>query len=97
MVTTFLDFRRKEVISVKNGMKIGYVDDIRFHTQSAEVESIVVFGRLRFFGLFGRDEDIIIKWCNIKSIGDDIVIVDCDFGPGPSCPPKRWGGFGRRN
>ncbi len=92
MVTTFLDFRRKEVISVKNGMKIGYVDDIRFHTQSAEVESIVVFGRLRFFGLFGREDDLVIPWKEIEVIGEDTILVRTD-----EIQPVKRTGKGRLN
>ncbi len=75
MVSHFSDFRRKEVVSVKNGMKIGYVDDIVFDTDSAAVQSVVVYGRPRFFGLLGRSPDLLIPWADIQVVGEDIILV----------------------
>ncbi len=70
-----MEFRKKEIINMTNGMKIGYVDDLVFDTDSAQVESIVVFGRPRFFGLFGRSEDMLIPWKDIEIIGEDTILV----------------------
>lgn len=93
MICRLCDLRYKDVINIHDGRRLGCVCDVEFDTANACVLTIVIYGRLRCFGLFGRDEDIIIKWCNIKSIGDDIIIVDCDFGvcgnPG-NCPPRRF-------
>lgn len=88
MTSRFMDFRKKEIINVKNGMKIGYVDDVVFDTDKAVITSIVVYGRLRFFGLFGREEDMLIPWEDIEIIGEDTILVKND----PSCyshkPPR---------
>lgn len=75
MTGRFMDFRKKEIISVTNGVKIGYVDDVVFDTQTAQVLSVVVYGRARFFGLFGREEDILIPWEDIEVVGEDTVLV----------------------
>ena len=56
------DLRSKYVINVRNGCKLGYVDDVEIDTVSAGVNSIVIRGKLRFFGILGREEDIIIPW-----------------------------------
>ena len=37
--------------------------------------SIVIYGRLRFFGLFSREEDIVIPYDEIKVIGSETVLV----------------------
>ncbi len=71
----FGEFRKKEIIDVSDGAKIGYVDDIIFDTKTADVLSIVVYGRYRFFGLFGRDDDMIIDWNDIEIIGTDTILV----------------------
>ena len=47
----------REVISVLDGSRIGYLGDIEFDTQQAALTAIVVYGRPRFFGLFGREND----------------------------------------
>lgn len=79
MVCRFNDLRCKEVICIKNGCRIGYVDDLEFDTCTAKVCRIIVFGRGRFFGLFGRDDDFVINWCDIEVIGEDTILVSCDY------------------
>lgn len=67
--------RNKEVINIKDGTRIGCVDDIEVDTSCAKLVSIIVFGRLKLFGLLGREDDIIIKWCDIEVIGEDTILV----------------------
>lgn len=74
----FGDLRCKEVINIKDGTRIGFVDDIEFETCTAKILRIIVYGRARFFGLFGRDDDVIIDWCDIEVIGTDTVLVRFD-------------------
>ena len=42
-----------------------------------KVCAVVVPGRGRFFGLFGRSDDFVIPWNAIRRVGDDIILVDC--------------------
>ena len=79
MTCCFEDLRNKEIIHVKSGSKIGYVDDVIFETRTAKVCDLVVYGRARFFGLFGRDDDFIIPWGDIDIIGEDTILVSCDL------------------
>ena len=44
--------------------------------QQAALTAIVVYGRPRFFGLFGRENDCVIPWSAVKTIGEDAVLVD---------------------
>ncbi len=69
------ELRHKEVIDRQSGCRLGYVDDVEIDTVSARLMSIIIYGRPRFFGLFGRCEDIIISWDNIELIGEDTIIV----------------------
>jgi len=70
-----VDLRHKEVINIKDGTRLGAVCDVEFDTTNAKLTSIVIYGRLRFFGLLGREDDIIIKWQDIQVIGDDTILV----------------------
>lgn len=88
MVSYFMDFRNKEIINVTNGVKVGYVDDIIFDTEKAEVVSIVVYGRYKFLGLFGRGEDMTIKWEDIEIIGEDTILIKNDGEYQNRKPPK---------
>ena len=71
------DFRYKDVINVEDGCKLGCVCDVEIDTCNAKMLSIVIYGRYKFFGIFGREDDIVIPWCNIKVIGEDTILVRC--------------------
>ena len=70
------DLRCKEVINICDGCRLGYVCDVEVNTANGCLVSIIVPGPCRFFGLFGREDDYIIRWENIKRIGDDIILVE---------------------
>lgn len=69
------DMRRKEVINMKDGTKIGCVCDVEIDTTCAKIYAIVIYGRPRLFGLLGREDDIVIKWDDIQVIGEETVLV----------------------
>ena len=75
MIVCANDLKLKEVINIKDGSRLGYVDDLEIDTCTATVISIVVYGKLRFLGIFGRCDDTIIRWEDIKVIGEDAVLV----------------------
>lgn len=83
------DLRHKEVISAKDGSRIGYVDDIIVDTKNACVVAFVIFGRFFFFGIFGKHEDFIIPWEKITLIGEDAIIVSCHNPNKEKKPQKR--------
>ena len=81
MVYSFNDLRCKEIINVKTGARLGYPDDIEFDSCTAKICRIIVYGRAKFFGLFGREDDFYIKWCDIEVIGEDTILVSCNMPP----------------
>lgn len=70
-----VDLRHKEVINSKTGCRLGCVDDVEVNTLDAKLISIIIYGRPKCFGLFGREDDIIINWSNIDLIGEDTILV----------------------
>ncbi len=76
MIVNFGELRNKEMICVKDGLKIGFVDDVEIDTESYELVSLISYGRSRFFGLFGRQDDIKIECRQIQVIGEDIILVN---------------------
>ena len=81
------DLKYKDVVSVNDGMRLGCVNDVEIETCSARVCSIIIYGRLKWFGLLGREDDIVISWDKIKLIGEDTILVDF------CCPCKKKGFF----
>ncbi|MDP4109041.1 MAG: YlmC/YmxH family sporulation protein [Bacillota bacterium] len=73
--TTIAELRYKEVVSLSNGARLGFVCDLEFDMENGRVTSLVIPGPLRFFGLLGREEDYIVPWDAINKIGEDIILV----------------------
>ncbi|WP_242964873.1 YlmC/YmxH family sporulation protein [Scatolibacter rhodanostii] len=70
------ELRNKEVVNVKDGIKIGYISDIEIDTKTARLSAIIIYGRLRWLGLLGREDDVVIPWSQITLIGSDAVLVE---------------------
>ncbi|MGN0666571.1 MAG: YlmC/YmxH family sporulation protein [Huintestinicola sp.] len=75
MKCTFSELRSREVINVATGARIGYIDDVRLDTQSLRVDSLIIYGRPRLFGLLGREEDVVVRGTDIVMIGSDTVLI----------------------
>ncbi|MBP1561669.1 MAG: YlmC/YmxH family sporulation protein [Oscillospiraceae bacterium] len=86
MKCTLAELRSKEIINLKDGSRLGYVDDIEFDTEDASVRSFIVYGRTRLFGLLGKEDDIVITCGDIQIIGVDTVLVSVE----PSKVTKRY-------
>ena len=69
------ELRCREVINLCDGCRLGYVGDLEVDILCGRVVALVVPGRARFFGLFGREDDYIIPWERIEKIGADIILV----------------------
>ena len=91
MLVRFFQLRRKEVINLCDGCKLGYVGDLEICLPEGTVKAIIVLGPCRFFVLFGRGEDYYIPWDCVQKFGDDIVLIDKPFQrrDGPPNQKKR--------
>lgn len=70
------DLRYKEVVNVRDGSCLGCVSDIEVDTVTAKVVSLIIYGKCKLFGLFFREDDTIIRWCDIEVIGEDTILVN---------------------
>ena len=76
METRIAELRYKEVISVEDGARYGYVGDMEVDLETGQVRALVVPGRRRFFGLLGREDDRYIPWGTVRRFGEDIILVE---------------------
>ena len=86
MIYRISDFKYKDVINIKDGNCLGAICDVEIESEKAEVIAVVVRGRFRFFGLFGKGEEFVIAWDQVKVIGEDAVLVCFDRRPEPRRP-----------
>ena len=81
MESTVSELRDKEVIDISGGSRFGYVGDVEVDLETGQVTALVVLGRLRLFGLLGREKDRVFPWSSVRRFGEDIILVE---GSGPA-------------
>ena len=57
-----MDFRKKEVINITDATRLGYVQDVCADLETGRITS--------------SSNDIVIEWEKIRSIGDDLILVE---------------------
>ena len=80
MVCRIAELQYKEVIDISDGARYGFVGDVELDPERGVIESIVVAGKSRFFGLLGREPDHVFPWSCVKRFGEDIILVDGKAG-----------------
>ncbi len=87
MENRLAQLRYKEVVSVSDGSRFGFVGDMEVDLDTGRVTALVVPGRLRLLGLLGREEDRYIPWDAVRRFGQDIILVE--DGPQPRLGERR--------
>lgn len=77
-ITTMYELCRKDVVNIRNGEKLGRVNDLQIALHNAQILAIIIYGKNKCFGLLGREDDLIIPWGRIEKIGDDVIFVNAD-------------------
>lgn len=83
METTLSDLRWREVISITDGTRYGFVGDLSVDLDSGKINGLIIPGRARFFGLFGRQEERLVRWSSVRKFGEDIILVEGVAEPRP--------------
>lgn len=74
--TTFCDLKEKEIINICDGARLGCICDLEIDDCTGQICSIVVPGPTRFLGIIKNSEELVIPFCKIQKIGDDVILVD---------------------
>lgn len=73
MEISFDELREKEVVNIKNGKKLGHIIDLIFDMKTGQIRGIIVPGDKK---LFKKSDDIFISIKQIRTIGDDVVLIE---------------------
>lgn len=72
-----LDFKHKEVINITDGRRLGYVQDVCANLETGMITAIIVpGGSNKLLNFFSSSNDIVIKWEDIRCIGEDLILVE---------------------
>ena len=74
--TTFSDLKCKEVINISDGGRLGCVTDLELDLCTGTILAIVVPGEKSVLGLIRPRDGLVIPFCRIQKIGEDVILVD---------------------
>ncbi len=81
------DLKDKEVVSICDGSRLGYICDAELELCSGKLVAIIVPGCYHCFSL-AKPQRIRICWDRIRRIGEDIILVDA---AAPVCQQRHEG------
>lgn len=70
------ELQSKDIINVCDGRNVGRITDVEIDGITGTVTRMIVPGKPKYFGIFGRGEDVYIPWQKIKLIGVDSILID---------------------
>ena len=76
----FSELMNKDVINVRDGSRLGHIQDLKINVGTGEICTVMVSGSskvLDFFG--GAHGEYWIEWNQICKIGADIILVDIEI------------------
>ena len=69
------DLRKKEIINLCDGVRIGYSSDFEFDKCTAQITGLIIESCSGFLGL-GKPDTVVIPWKRIECIGEDTILVN---------------------
>ena len=63
----------KEVVRLDDGAVMGRIGDAEI--ENGRIRAVILSGKLRLFGLLGREPEKTIPWELVKKIGKDVIFV----------------------
>ena len=70
------ELQRKDIVSIRNGKKIGKIIDVEFDTKSGYMVHFVIEKAHFFRNVFSSSEELTIKFNQIKKLGEDVILID---------------------
>lgn len=71
--------KNKEVINISDGRSLGFVSDIEVNLEKGVIEGIIIPAERGLFAWFHKgEEDMMIRWENVRTVGDDVILVETE-------------------
>ncbi len=89
MQCTLEELRQKEVIDMRTGERLGYIDDIDMDMDSRVIRGFRIYGRRFLGGFFRREPDLFIPCDAVKLYGMDVLLTEYAETVGQCAQKKR--------
>ncbi|MGI6606956.1 MAG: YlmC/YmxH family sporulation protein [Peptococcia bacterium] len=78
MLLKISDLRDREIINMNDGRRLGPIKDIELDLEVGRIQAIVLpaYDGGRILSIFGKSDEIVLPWENIRRIGVDAILVD---------------------
>lgn len=70
------ELQKKDIVDIKTGRKIGKIVDIEFDTSSGYMIKFIIESNGILKNIFSSNEDIVIRFSQIKKLGEDVILID---------------------
>lgn len=79
MNTTLGRLCEKEVINLKDGSRLGTINDIEIDTGTGRIIAICIEIKGGFFSAKSERQTVRILWDDIQTIGEDTILISIDL------------------
>lgn len=69
------ELQLKEVISVVDGRRLGFIIDLEIDVRTGKVRSLILADPDNKGHLFGKGEEVAVHWSQILRIGSDVILI----------------------
>ena len=87
------DLRHKDIINSNDGKRLGFIKDFEMDIVEGRITAIILPGENRMFSFFGKGDDLVVGWEQVKKIGVDVVLVDLPTFANPKQKEERPAGY----
>lgn len=81
MMITLTELQIKDIIMVDDGRKLGNITDLEIDVDKGKILYLIIGTKGKVMGLFGKEEELMVPWENIVTIGSDVILVKKDQNP----------------
>lgn len=70
------ELQRKNIINIRDGKIVGKITDVEVDPTSGVLIKLIIEKAHLVRNIFSSDEDITIKFTQIKKLGEDVILID---------------------
>ena len=70
------ELHKKDIINIKDGKKIGRIIDVEFDINNGYMIHFLIEKTHIIKNIFSTNEDIYVKFTQIKKLGEDVILID---------------------